>query len=267
MALLVYWDNGVESSYIVGSEPVIVGRATECAIRTADGRVSRNHARFYLDQMGTLYVEDLGSSNGVYVGTQRVQHSAVPLNELVVIGGLTFRLVPYGAHAPQPPPVMSWPQPDTQPVALVPHASAHGDAYGATAAYQPYPAAYPAAYPAPHAAPPMPQQPPQQQAAPPVYQPPQQPPQQLPHAPAPNPAAPPSRAKTPSESPSVQIDWNADVDVERKARLAAETERDAYAARLAALHQELRALTQELEITRRALDAAHAELARSKDAK
>jgi len=244
MALLVYYDNGVEYSYVVGPEPVVVGRANECAIRTVDGRVSRNHARFFLDQAGTLYVEDLGSSNGVYVGSQKVQQSPVRLNELVGIGGLTFRLVSHGAIAAQmPPPNPSWQPVDTQPAA-----------YGATQAYQPYGDPYgqqvPGAAPYQPASPyqtqpqvgapyqPVPTQPPgapyqpvgapyqpvptQPPGAP--YQPPgapYQPYQQVPAA-QPPPQAPPAQ----DMSSSVQIDWNADVDVEKKARLSAEASVD-----------------------------------------
>ncbi|HVK88486.1 MAG TPA: FHA domain-containing protein, partial [Kofleriaceae bacterium] len=113
VASLVYADaDGIERSLTIGAEPVLVGRATECAIRSSDPRVSRNHARFYLDHTGTLHVEDLGSSNGVYVGPHKVQHCAVPMNELVFVGSLVFRMV-----APPAPPMQAaeWAQPATQP--------------------------------------------------------------------------------------------------------------------------------------------------------
>lgn len=95
MATLIYTDaDGVERSFMVGAEPVVVGRVPECHIRSNDPRVSRNHARFIADHAGNLYIEDLGSSNGVYVGAQRVQSSMVPFGELVVVGSLLFRLAP-----------------------------------------------------------------------------------------------------------------------------------------------------------------------------
>ena len=56
MATLVYSDvDGVDRSFPLGSDPVVVGRAAECAIRSDDPRVSRMHARFYLEQ-GILWV-------------------------------------------------------------------------------------------------------------------------------------------------------------------------------------------------------------------
>src|SRR6267154_5272370 len=78
MATLVYSDvDGIDRSFALGTEPIMVGRAPECAIRSDDPRVSRMHARFFVEQ-GALWVEDLGSSNGIYVGPQKVQRAPVP---------------------------------------------------------------------------------------------------------------------------------------------------------------------------------------------
>src|SRR5688572_4420889 len=103
MATLVYTDvDGVDRSFALGVEPVMVGRAHDCAIRSEDPRVSRMHARFFLDQ-GQLWVEDLGSSNGIYVGPQKVQRAPVPIGEIVLIGSLMIRLLP--ASGTMPPPI------------------------------------------------------------------------------------------------------------------------------------------------------------------
>lgn len=102
MATLVYSDAaGVERAFEVGGMPVTIGRSPECAIRSDDPLMSRMHARFYLDQLGNLYVEDLNSANGVYVGPHRVQHGAVPLGELVVVGSLMFRQLAPDGQIPQ----------------------------------------------------------------------------------------------------------------------------------------------------------------------
>src|SRR3954447_5470634 len=102
MATLVYSDvDGVDRSLALGSEPVSVGRGPECAIRSQDPRVSRMHARFYLDQ-GTLWIEDLGSSNGIFVGPNRVQRSQVPTGEIILVGSLMIRLLPASGTLPPP---------------------------------------------------------------------------------------------------------------------------------------------------------------------
>src|SRR5690349_20510813 len=108
MSVLVYSDaseGGAERSVTVGGDPIMVGRSPECGICSNDPRLSRRHARFYKGQDGNVYIEDLGSSNGVYVGQTKVQHSMVPVGEYVTIGGLMFRLMPPDAYAqPQPDP-------------------------------------------------------------------------------------------------------------------------------------------------------------------
>ena len=72
MPTLVYSDvDGIDRTYALTGEPVLVGRAVECQIHSADPRLSRQHARFFADQ-GMLWVEDLGSSNGVFVGANKV---------------------------------------------------------------------------------------------------------------------------------------------------------------------------------------------------
>jgi chromosome segregation ATPase len=103
VATLVYSDaDGIDKTFAVGRDPIVVGRAEDCAIRSEDPRVSRMHARFYLAE-GALWVEDLGSSNGVYVGPTRVQKRApVPSGEIVLVGSLMMRLLPPSGTLPPP---------------------------------------------------------------------------------------------------------------------------------------------------------------------
>src|SRR5688572_23731377 len=102
MATLVYSDSdGRDRSFALGAEPVTVGRAPECTIRSDDPRVSRMHARFFVDQ-GGLWIEDLGSTHGIYVGPNKVQRAPVPPGEVVLIGSLLVRLVPPGGTMPPP---------------------------------------------------------------------------------------------------------------------------------------------------------------------
>src|SRR5262245_60777487 len=102
MATLVYSDvDGVDRSFALGAEPVMVGRSAECAIRSDDPRVSRVHARFFVEQ-GALWVEDLGSSNGIFVGPNRVQRAPVPTGEIILVGSLLIRLLPASGTLPPP---------------------------------------------------------------------------------------------------------------------------------------------------------------------
>ncbi len=50
----------------------LIGRAEECAIRIASGRISRHHARIVVDGGGSATLEDLGSKNGTFLRGSRL---------------------------------------------------------------------------------------------------------------------------------------------------------------------------------------------------
>jgi pSer/pThr/pTyr-binding forkhead associated (FHA) protein len=58
-------------------EPIILGRGTDAAIRLDDDYVSTRHARFATNGE-QWFVEDLGSTNGTYLGSQRIT-TPIPL--------------------------------------------------------------------------------------------------------------------------------------------------------------------------------------------
>ena len=55
----------------LGDGPILLGRGTDAAIRLDDDYVSTRHARFATNGE-QWFVEDLGSTNGTYIGNQRV---------------------------------------------------------------------------------------------------------------------------------------------------------------------------------------------------
>ncbi len=55
----------------LGDGPILLGRGTDAAIRLDDDYVSTRHARFATNGE-QWFVEDLGSTNGTYIGSQRV---------------------------------------------------------------------------------------------------------------------------------------------------------------------------------------------------
>ena len=236
MALLVYADaDGVERQITVGPDPVTVGRSPECVIVSSDPRMSRNHARFFLDPYGTLHVEDLGSSNGVWIGQNKVQTSPVPTNELVIVGSVVFRLM---QSQPAPIQKVEWNQPETQPAAPPWQQPQGGAPYG----QQGYPQGYGA--------------PPQNAPAAAPYSQPMTPPPPAPPPPAPPP--PLFGAATPPPAPDASGEL---LEAERKARQAAEEERDAYGARMSQLHGELRTLKSQVDASTAEVAALKAQLA------
>ena len=97
---IAYYDfDKVEKTLKLGAEPILIGRAIECQIRTEDAVVSRRHARIVLDA-DEYWIEDLGSLSGVFIGTEKVKRAKVIPGELIVMGSLVVRLVAEGSSQP-----------------------------------------------------------------------------------------------------------------------------------------------------------------------
>jgi len=76
----------------LANAPILIGRGNDAAIRLDDDYVSTRHARIAAsgDQW---YVEDLGSTNGTYLGTQRItQPTTIGLGAQVRIGKTILEL-------------------------------------------------------------------------------------------------------------------------------------------------------------------------------
>jgi len=102
---------GLEGAVDLGFHEIFVGRSVECVIRTDDPMTSRKHARIYF-QDGRHIIEDMNSSNGVFVGEQRTQSHALMNGDHVRCGNLWLKyqgdqMMGYGAPqqfgGPPPP--------------------------------------------------------------------------------------------------------------------------------------------------------------------
>ena len=72
--------------------PILIGRGNDAAIRLDDDYVSTRHARI-ASSADQWFVEDLGSTNGTYVGTARItQPTTLTLGTQVRIGKTTLEL-------------------------------------------------------------------------------------------------------------------------------------------------------------------------------
>jgi len=73
-------------------EEVTVGRAPGCGVRVDDSYTSSIHARVFRRD-GTVWVEDLGSTNGTWLNGERLSAPAkVDRGDLVQVGGTVFEV-------------------------------------------------------------------------------------------------------------------------------------------------------------------------------
>jgi diguanylate cyclase (GGDEF)-like protein len=78
--------------YRLGDSETIIGRAPACDIVLTDDGVSRTHAKIVRRSPSTIEVEDLGSTNGVYVAGQRVTSKILRDGERFAVAGTLFKV-------------------------------------------------------------------------------------------------------------------------------------------------------------------------------
>lgn len=111
------------------SNPLYVGRALDCAVRTDDAMVSRKHSMIRMEG-GRFLVEDLGSSNGTHVNDVRVTKHFLSHNDVVRCGSLWLRYVEDG-------PIAAAAQPAAQAAPVKKHGTMRLDVNQGAAAAQP----------------------------------------------------------------------------------------------------------------------------------
>jgi hypothetical protein len=77
IAVRLVGPGGVVRESLFRAGPVVIGRDEECDFPILDPSVSRRHVRILADGEGAVFVEDLGSRNGLFAGTQRVERAAL----------------------------------------------------------------------------------------------------------------------------------------------------------------------------------------------
>ncbi len=103
--LLVEGPDGSVREHVLGALPLVVGRDDSADIRVDDRKVSRRHAAFRVAD-GQVWVEDLGSVNGVRLNGKKISQKAVLLpSDVINMGAYALRVrAPRGAVAESPGP-------------------------------------------------------------------------------------------------------------------------------------------------------------------
>lgn len=72
--------------------PCVMGRSREATMPMPHPLVSRRHCEL-AERDGLLFVRDLSSTNGTFVGSERVEECVIHDGDLLTIGTVTFRAV------------------------------------------------------------------------------------------------------------------------------------------------------------------------------
>ena len=78
------------SSLIIDRSPMLIGRGEECDFIISDDGISRIHARVVLDDQNRCIIEDMNSTNGIWVGRERVARHVFSEGDKVVLGRSTI---------------------------------------------------------------------------------------------------------------------------------------------------------------------------------
>lgn len=90
-ALVVVGGPTAGLAYVLGDGVTIAGRSDTSDIFLGDVTVSREHAKFVVNEHG-LFVTDVGSTNGTYVNLERVGDAALKPGDEVIIGKFHLRV-------------------------------------------------------------------------------------------------------------------------------------------------------------------------------
>lgn len=72
MRLEVQYPNGIKEVFETFDREVIIGRGSKANLRIKSQEISREHCIIRV-KSGTLYIKDLGSSNGTYIGEDKLK--------------------------------------------------------------------------------------------------------------------------------------------------------------------------------------------------
>ncbi|MFO0755911.1 MAG: sigma 54-interacting transcriptional regulator [Byssovorax sp.] len=86
LSLVVHHREGTERAALDPGVPVVVGRTPPATLLVPSTKLSRAHARFTLDPLGFVVVEDLGSTNGTWIDGARVSRAEIEPGTEVILG-------------------------------------------------------------------------------------------------------------------------------------------------------------------------------------
>ncbi len=92
--LVMFKADGTRRDFPVSKPRIVIGRTNTCDLRIPVSSVSRQHCELLVsDDDEAIRVRDLGSSNGTYHNSVRIQQATVKAGDEVVVGPVVFTVV------------------------------------------------------------------------------------------------------------------------------------------------------------------------------
>lgn len=101
VALFLFRDGTQRRRFPLERDVTTVGRAEACDLRIPLGEVSRKHCSIIKSDDDELLIQDLGSSNGTFVNSKRIQNASLRAGDQIRIGSLRFIVQINGQPAEQ----------------------------------------------------------------------------------------------------------------------------------------------------------------------
>lgn len=98
LILAMFKSDGTRRDFPLVRDRIIIGRKVNCDLRIPLTSVSRQHCEITVDH-GTVHIKDLGSSNGTYHNSVRVQEANLSAGDELSIGPVVFTLIVDGQPA------------------------------------------------------------------------------------------------------------------------------------------------------------------------
>lgn len=92
VSLVMFKSDGSRRDFAMTKDRMVIGRTSQCDLRIPLSSVSRQHCELRAVD-GKLRLRDLGSSNGTYHNSTRVQEAVLAPGDEVVIGPVVFKLI------------------------------------------------------------------------------------------------------------------------------------------------------------------------------
>lgn len=90
VALVLLREGGERRTFALTHDVTTIGRAEGCDMRIPLGEVSRKHCSIVKSDDDQLVIQDLGSSNGTFVNSRRVQQVALAAGDQIRVGSVRF---------------------------------------------------------------------------------------------------------------------------------------------------------------------------------